>query len=221
MNPPTATVAIVEDDAGIRSGWRALVNQMPGYCCVGEYGSAEEALRLLPQKPAELVLMDIDLPGLSGIECTRELVRLLPGVEVIMLTMFGDQDHLFESLRAGACGYLLKRSTPQALREALDQARQGGAPMSPQIARQVVTHFRSHHAVGPAEAEASCETLSKRESEVLQLLAEGYPYKNIADALHLTIDTVRTYIRRIYQKLQVNSRTEAVVRFLRETQGSR
>jgi DNA-binding NarL/FixJ family response regulator len=224
-NPPkmtssTATVAIVEDDPGIRAGWSALINQMNGYRCIGEYGSAEEALRELPLHPADLVLMDIGLPQLSGIECTRRLTQILPGAEIIMLTMFGDQDHLFESLRAGACGYLLKRSTPQALREALDQARSGGAPMSPQIARQVVTHFRSRPTPAAPDTGVGCENLSKRESEVIQLLAEGHPYKNIADALGITIDTVRTYIRRIYQKLQVNSRTEAVVRYLSETRAS-
>jgi DNA-binding NarL/FixJ family response regulator len=214
MTRSPVTVAIVEDDAGIRAGWSAIINQMKDYRCIGEYGSAEDALRELPLRPANLVLMDIDLPRLSGIECTRQLTRLLPSTEIIMLTMFGDQDHLFESLRAGACGYLLKRSTPQALREALDQARNGGAPMSPQIARQVVSHFRSGAGAAPPESAANCETLSKRELEVIQLLAEGHPYKNIAATLGLTIDTVRTYIRRIYQKLQVNSRTEAVVRYL-------
>jgi DNA-binding NarL/FixJ family response regulator len=145
------------------------------------------------------------------------LKLLAPKVEVVMLTMFGDRDNLFEALQAGACGYLLKRTTPDALKDALDQARTGGAPMSPQIARQVVAFFQNKPTPPPsaaAKSSAEVETLSAREAEVLRLLAEGQPYKTIAAELELTIDTVRTYIRRIYQKLQVNSRTEAVVKFL-------
>lgn len=213
----TTSVAIVEDDAEIRAGWRAIINRMRGYRCTAEFGSAEAALEKLPVSPPDIVLMDINLPGKSGIECTRELKLLAPKVEVVMLTMFGDRDNLFEALQAGACGYLLKRTTPEALRDALDQARTGGAPMSPQIARQVVAFFQNKPAPPPsaaAKSTAEVETLSTREAEVLRLLAEGQPYKTIASELELTIDTVRTYIRRIYQKLQVNSRTEAVVKFL-------
>jgi DNA-binding NarL/FixJ family response regulator len=208
------TVAIVEDDEGIRAAWKAIINRMSGYRCIAEFGTAEEALAKLPTVVPQIVLMDINLPGMSGIACTRELKRLLPEVEVVMLTMFGDRDNLFEALQAGACGYLLKRTTPEAFREALDQARSGGAPMSPQIARQVVEFFRRQVPAPAGKPNNEVESLSPREAEVLRLLAEGQAYKNIAAALELTIDTVRTYIRRIYQKLQVNSRTEAVVKFL-------
>jgi len=210
----STAVAIVEDDAGIRAGWCAIVNRMPGYRCVADFGSAEQALAQLPKDPPEIVLMDINLPGKSGIQCTRELKRLAPKVEVVMLTMFGDRDHLFEALQAGACGYLLKRTTPDGLKDALDQARCGGAPMSPQIARQVVEFFQRKTPPPASKPNAELEGLSGREAEVLRLLAEGQPYKNIATQLELTLDTVRTYIRRIYQKLHVNSRTEAVVKFL-------
>jgi DNA-binding NarL/FixJ family response regulator len=218
MMPPDAghatTVAIVEDDAAIRAAWKAIINRMPGYRCVAEFGTAEEALAKLPKAAPEIVLMDINLPGKSGIECTRELKGLAPKTEVVMLTMFGDRDNLFEALQAGACGYLLKRTTPDALREALDQARSGGAPMSPQIARQVVEFFQRQTPLAASASSAEVESLSPREAEVLRLLAEGQPYKNIAAELELTMDTIRTYIRRIYQKLHVNSRTEAVVKFL-------
>ncbi|MEY2598342.1 MAG: hypothetical protein RLZZ142_601 [Verrucomicrobiota bacterium] len=212
---PSTPVAIVEDDPGIRAGWKAILNRMPGYHCSADYPSAEAALAHLPSAPPEIVLMDINLPGMNGIECTRQLLRILPSLDIVMLTMFGDHDNLFEALRAGACGYLLKRTTPEALREALQQAKAGGAPMSPQIARQMVTFFRSVDAVSQTSpASPGIENLSSRETDVLRLLAEGQPYKTIADALDLTIDTIRTYIRRIYKKLQVNSRTEAVVRYL-------
>lgn len=226
MIPPDSenvtTVAIVEDDDGIRAGWCAIIGRMRGYRCVASFATAEEALAELPKNPPEIVLMDINLPGKSGIECTRELKALVPKVDVVMLTMFGDRDNLFEALQAGASGYLLKRTTPDALKDALDQARSGGAPMSPQIARQVVEFFQRQAPPSPSPSHAELESLSAREAEVLRLLAEGQPYKNIAAQLDLTLDTVRTYIRRIYQKLHVNSRTEAVIKFLqREGRGER
>lgn len=219
LDPVEVTkVAIVEDDADIRAGWMAIVNRMPGYRCIAGCGSAEAALAELPKALPDIVLMDIHLPGKSGIECTRELKLLAPKTEVVMLTMFGDRDSLFEALQAGACGYLLKRTTPDALKEALDQARSGGAPMSPQIARQVVEFFRSQTVQPATRPSVEIQSLSSREADVLKLLSEGQAYKTIAAELAITLDTVRTYIRRIYHKLHVNSRTEAVVKFL-ESEG--
>ena len=218
MMPPevddTTTVAIVEDDAAIRAAWKAIINRMPGYRCVADFGTAEEALVELPKTVPTVVLMDINLPGKSGIECTRELKQLVLKTEVVMLTMFGDRDNLFEALQAGACGYLLKRTTPDALKEALDQTRDGGAPMSPQIARLVVEFFQRQSRPRPANRALSWKVSRLARQMYCGYLAEGQPYKNIAEALDLTIDTIRTYIRRIYQKLHVNSRTEAVVKFL-------
>lgn len=216
MSRPVS-VAIVEDDPLLLASWVKIVTRMPGYRCRGQYGSAEAALEDLPGNPPDFVLMDINLPGMSGIECTRNLKRILPQVDVIMLTMFADGDNLFDSLRAGACGYLLKRTTAAALKDALDLARIGGSPMSPQIARQVVHFFQQKESKPKAD---ELEKLSDREAEILRLLSEGHPYKEIADHLGISMDTVRTHIRRIYHKLHVHSRTEAVVKYLDAKHGS-
>jgi DNA-binding NarL/FixJ family response regulator len=207
------TVSIVEDDPLIRAGWVKIISRAPGYRCVSDFGSAEIALAEMPKNVPDFVLMDINLPGKSGIDCTRELKRRFPQIEIVMLTMFDDRDNLFEALRAGASGYLLKRTTPAALLEALKELKVGGSPMSPQIARQVVQFFRKNE---PAAETASMgvEKLSARENEILRCLAEGRQYKEIADQLQLSMDTVRTYIRRTYEKLHVHSRTEAVVKYL-------
>lgn len=205
-------ISIIEDDPIIRASWVKIINRAAGYCCLSDFPSAEAALEDLPKNPPDFVLMDINLPGKSGIECTRELKRLLPNVEIVMLTMFGDRDNLFEALRAGASGYLLKRTTPTALLKALKELKSGGSPMSPQIARQLVQFFRGSE-LAPAAA-AGVEKLSERENEILRCLAEGRHYKEIADQLQISMDTVRTYIRRTYEKLHVHSRTEAVVKYL-------
>ncbi|EDY20608.1 two component transcriptional regulator, LuxR family [Chthoniobacter flavus Ellin428] len=207
------TLSIVEDDPVIRAGWVKIINRSTGYRCISDYGSAEAALAGLVKEPPDFVLMDINLPGKSGIECTRELKRRLPKLEIVMLTMFDDRDNLFEALRAGASGYLLKRTSPAGLLEALNQLKAGGSPMSPQIARQVVHFFRQNEPAAEANG-AVIEKLSARENEILRCLAEGRHYKEIADQLNLSMDTVRTYIRRTYEKLHVHSRTEAVVKYL-------
>lgn len=208
------TISIVEDDPIIRAGWVKIVNRATGYRCLSDFGSAEAALAVLPDNPPDFVLMDINLPGMSGIDCTRELKRKMPRLEIIMLTMFDDRDNLFEALRAGASGYLLKRTTAKALVEALNQVKGGGSPMSPQIARQVVNFFRQNEPEAAAAASSGLEILSGRETEILKCLAEGRHYKEIADQLGLSMDTVRTYIRRTYEKLHVHSRTDAVVKYL-------
>lgn len=214
--PQEITVAIVEDDATIRKGWVSVLEGLEGYRMRGEFGSGEEALAELPKNPPDFVLMDINLPGMSGIECTRELKQQVPYVEILMLTMFGDLERIFDALRAGASGYLLKRTSPEALKAAMEEVRLGGAPMSRFVARQILEHFRHPEVVEkPAEEPSErVENLSPKESEILKLLAEGCPYKEIADHVNVHIETVRTHIRRIYLKLHVHSRTEAAVKYL-------
>lgn len=206
------TVSIIEDDPVVRASWVKVVNRIPGYRCLSDFPTAETAIEGLPKNPPDFVLMDIDLPGKSGIECTRELKRLVPKTEIVMLTMFGDRCNLFEALGAGAIGYLLKRTTSAALAEAFEVLREGGSPMSPQIARQVVQFFRK----GEPEREAEAlEVLSERENEIVRCLARGLAYQEIATLLQISIGTLRTYIRRAYEKLHVHSRTEAVVKYLK------
>ncbi len=220
--PRPSTVALVEDDALIRSGWTKILERMAGFCCCGEYASGEEALAEIPKQPPDFVLMDIRLPGMSGIECTRALKDRLPNLEVIMLTMFDDSDLVFEALRAGASGYLLKRSTPAALRQALEQVRAGGAPTSPEIARQIFQYFHRQPQPAPAKQTTDeMDKLSARETAILQRLAEGRPYKEIAAMLEISMQTVQTYIKRIYQKLHVHSRTDAVVKYLGSERAAR
>jgi DNA-binding NarL/FixJ family response regulator len=209
------SVAIVEDDASVRAGWVGILERLPGYQIAGEFGSGEEALEKLPKSPSDFVLMDINLPGMSGIECTRELKRRLPDVQVLMLTMFGDRDRIFDALRAGASGYLLKRTSPSALKASLEEALAGGAPMSPYVARQVVQYFQTPKAASPdPERVSEMDRLSPKENDVLKLLSEGCQYKEIAEKCEISMDTVRTHIRRIYHKLHVHSRTDAVVKYL-------
>lgn len=209
----SVAVAIVEDDDAIRAGWVNILGRLSGYRVEGEFSSGEEALARLPENPPDFVLMDINLPGMTGIECTRALKRLLPDVQVIMLTMFGDRDRIFDALRAGASGYLLKRTSPGALKAALEESLAGGAPMSPYVARQVVQYFQKS-ASQPAERITEVDRLSPKENGILKLLSEGCQYKEIADKLEISMDTVRTHIRRIYHKLHVHSRTDAVVKYL-------
>jgi DNA-binding NarL/FixJ family response regulator len=203
------TVAIVEDNKNLREDLADLIASRRGFRCAGAFASAEDALKSLPEKPPDVVVMDINLPKMSGIECTRELKSRLPETEVVMLTMFDDTELIFAALRAGASGYLLKRAAPTDLLAAIEQVRAGGSPMSPEIARQVVQFFQAEK-----PAPAASEDLSERERELLSLLARGKQYKEIADHLGISTDTVRSHIRRIYRKLHVHSRTEAAVKFL-------
>lgn len=203
------TIAIVEDDKNLREDLADLVASRKGFRCTGAFPSAEDALRSLPERPPDVVVMDINLPKMSGIECTRELKSRLPQTEVVMLTMFDDTKLIFAALRAGASGYLLKRAAPTELLAAIEQVRAGGSPMSPEIARRVVHFFQAEK-----PAPAGSEDLSERERELLSLLARGKQYKEIADQLGISTDTVRSHIRRIYRKLHVHSRTEAAVKFL-------
>ena len=205
------TVAIVEDDAGIRDNLGALLNGSPGCRCVGACASGEEALVQVPFWRPEVVLMDINLPGMSGIECVARLKVKMPEVLVLMLTVYEDGDSIFRALKAGASGYLVKRLASDKLLEAIEEVMSGGAPMSCQIARKVVQFF---HQAGPSP-EVS-ENLSPRELEILDLLVAGYFFKEIADRLGISGETVRTHVNHIYRKLHVRSRTEAVVKYLRQ-----
>jgi DNA-binding NarL/FixJ family response regulator len=201
-------IAIVEDNQVIRESLAAYVHKDPELRCVCACGTAEEALETLPRERPDVVLMDIQLPHQSGIECTARLKQLLPEVRIIMVTVYGDPELIFKALRAGACGYLLKRCTPEELIAAVREVQQGGAPMSREIARKVIASFQE-----PAAAAAEVEELSPRERDILELLAEGQSNKQIADRLSLTENTVRWHLWHVYNKLHVRSRTEAVLKF--------
>lgn len=202
-------VAIVEDDEGIRASLVNMLNRSSDCRSICTYPDAESALAELPGHKPDVVLMDINLPAIDGIECVRRLKKDMPSVQFIMLTVYSDSDRLFRSLMAGASGYLLKRTPSPGLLAAIREVRAGGSPMTPQIARQVVQHFRSV----PATA-SELEKLTPRETEILAQLSQGFLYKEIGDNLGISMDTVRTYIRKIYDKLQVHSRTAAMIKFL-------
>jgi DNA-binding NarL/FixJ family response regulator len=205
------TVSIVDDEADLREHIAGYLAAAGNIRCLSAYASAEEALKHLPQDQPEVILMDINLGEMDGIECVRHLAVLMPKAQVLMLTVFEDTDQIFRALAAGASGYLLKRSPPKKLLEAIEEVCAGGSPMSAPIARKVVQSFKA----APKRADQSAE-LSERERAVLDGLAAGLAYKQIADQLEISIHTVRNYIRRIYEKLHVCSRTEAVAKFLKK-----
>lgn len=212
------SVSIIEDDAQARSILARWLKRAEGFCCVSEHGSAESALEGLPNEKPDVVLTDINLPGIDGVECIRRVKPGLPDTRFMMLTVYEDSDHIFHALEAGACGYLLKQTPRAELLAALHDVHQGGSPMTSNIARKVVQSFqRSTPPLSPSA------DLSARESEVLDLLARGFLYKEIADTLKISVPTVNTYIRRIYEKLHVRSRAQAVARYahlpLREETG--
>lgn len=207
------SVAIVEDNFTVGAALRRIVEGTPGFACAGLWRSAEDALAKIPAFRPDVVLMDIHLPGLSGIEATARLKRDLPEVLVIMVTVYRDHDKIFDALKAGACGYLLKRSSPAEIRRALVDVREGGAPMSAEIARRVVETFHR-----PTRIPDETAQLSKRETEILELLTQGLANKEIADRLGLSTETVRVHLKRIYDKLHVHSRTEAAIKY-RDTTG--
>jgi len=196
-----ATVAIVEGHASIRRGWMRVWESWPGYRATGEYRNGEEALELLPHNPPDFVLMDIDLPGSSGIECTRELKRIMPDTVILALTMFGEKDRIFQALRAGASCYFLKRIRPIALKAAMDDILMGGALMTPPIARLVVKHFQSTISSRKVNGESGLNCLSFEENEVMRLISQGSQHSKIATDLHISLDAVRASLRRTYQKL--------------------
>jgi len=203
------TVAIVEDSPGVRRSLELLLNESPGFKCVGAFSTGEEALKHLPRLAPEVVLMDVHLPNMSGIECTARLRQLLPATQVVMLTVYTDTEKIFKALRAGASGYLLKRSSPDKILEAIREVKAGGAPMTGDIARRVVEAFKE-----PVAAPSAPSQLSRREEEVLELLAKGAANKEIAATLSISLDTVRYHLKHIYEKLHVRSRTEAVAKYV-------
>ncbi len=205
------TVSIVDDEADLRKHIAGYLAAAGDIVCKSAYASAEEALQHLPQDKPDVILMDINLGHMDGIECVRRLTVLMPGAQVLMLTVFEDTDQIFSALAAGASGYLLKRMSPKTLLEAIKEVCAGGSPMSAPIARKVVHSFKA----APARGDESVD-LSPRERSVLDGLAAGLAYKQIADQLGVSIHTVRNYIRRIYEKLHVRTRTEAVAKFLRK-----
>jgi len=201
-------VAIVEDNKTTREGLETIVNLSPDFRCVRTCPTAEEALRVLPELAPELVLMDIQLPNMSGVDCVARLRELLPDVKAIMVTVYEDPDRIFRALRAGASGYLLKRATPEEVLAAMREVHHGGGAMSGEIARKVIGYFREQ-----ATAAAAVDQLTAREREVLELVVSGLSNKEIADRLNVTLAAVRFHLKHIYQKLHVHSRTEAVLKY--------
>ncbi len=209
MESMAISVSIVEDSDQVRGTLARLISRAEGFTCLSQFPSAEAALEGLPQERPNVVLMDINLPKMNGIECVRQLKALVPSAQILMLTVYEDSDRIFNSLLAGASGYLLKR-TPQAeILEAIADVHRGNSPMTGHIARKVVQYFNQR-----GHADSEIDRLSKREREVLDHLARGVPYKEIADVLSLSIDTVRIHIKGIYSKLHVHSRGEAVAKYL-------
>jgi DNA-binding NarL/FixJ family response regulator len=203
------SVSIVEDNAQVRGSLAKLIDGAPGFRCVSRHGSAEEALKELPKILPEVVLMDINLPGMNGVECVRRLKPQLPGTQLIMLTVYQNTEHIFNALAAGATGYMLKQTPPAELLAAIKEVQGGGSPMSSHIARKIVQSFQQ-----TAVASAEAQSLSPREAEVLDLLAKGFLYKEIAEQMKVSYATVHTHIRHVYEKLHVRSRTEAVAKHL-------
>jgi len=208
--PKPIGVAIVEDDAALREGLTMLISGTSGYRLAGVYGSVEDALAAPPAGSPDVLLLDIHLPGMMGSEGVRPLRAKFPRLQVMMLTVFAEEDKVFESICNGACGYLLKKTPPARLLEAIREAHEGGSPMSPEIARKVITLFRkTHEPVQPSER------LTPHEARLLKLLSEGHSYQSAGGELGITINTVRNYIRSIYEKLHVHSKSEAVSKALK------
>jgi len=204
------TVAIVEDNAVMRKTFGQWIDASPEFRCVFSCATAEEALSEIPRLKPDVVLMDINLPGESGIACTAQLKEKLPEVQVIIVTVYRNHELIFQALQAGACGYLLKRSSPEELLKAISEVLSGGAPMTSEIARMLVEAFQKKP-VNPA----SSDGLTQRESEILGLLSEGLSNKEIASRVKISYDTVRAHLRHIYEKLHVRGRTQAVRKYLK------
>lgn len=198
-------VSIVEDDVKFRGTLARLIDSTEGFSCVSRHPDPENALRELPVSQPEVVLMDINMPGMSGVDCVRPLKLLLPSVQIVMLTVYDDADLIFKALSAGAAGYLLKQSTPDQIVHAVRNVHAGGSPMTSQIARKVVASFQLQ-----TTRMANYQKLTEREQEVLNQLAQGSTYAEIAEALTISYDTVRAHIRSIYEKLHVHSATQAI-----------
>lgn len=205
------TVSIVEDSEQVRTTLARLIDRAEGFKCLSQHSNAEAALEILPNERPDVVLMDINLPGINGVECVRKLKQISPTIQVLMLTVYEDTENIFNALAAGASGYLLKRTSKDELLAAIQDVKNGGSPMTAHIARKVVQSFQRS---GPSQQ--ASDNLSPREQQVLDCLAKGFLYKEIAENMGVSYETVHTYIRRIYEKLQVRTRTEAVAKFLRQ-----
>lgn len=204
------SVSIIEDDPSARQILAGWINQAKGFRCVSKHGTAASALLQIPQEKPDIVLVDINLPDLTGIQIVERLKPLLPDKHFVILTVYEDTDHIFAALAAGASGYLLKESGRDRLIDSLKEVHEGGSPMSSYIARKVVQSFQH-----PPQERSELSSLGAREREVLELLAQGYYYKEIAESLHIALPTVNTYIQRIYDKLHVRSRSRAVAKYTR------
>jgi len=207
--PSLIHIALVEDDDEIRANLAYRINGHSAFHLVGAFANAESALAELPKQKVDVVLMDINLPGMDGVECVRRLKARMGTTQFVMLTVYEDSNRLFKSLVAGASGYLLKRTTPSKLMAAIREAHRGGSPMTPQIARLVVQHFQQ-----TSEPSSEIEKLTAREKDVLDQLSKGFRYKEIVENLAISEGTLHSHIRNIYEKLHVHSRTEAVVKYL-------
>ena len=207
----TIRVGIVEDNEKVRDGLEVLINASPEFSCVSTCQTAEEAIRLMPRKDPDVVLMDIGLPGMSGIQCVEELKKQMPALQVMMLTVYEDDEKIFKTLVAGATGYILKNTMPTEIFEAIRDLHNGGSPMSSPIARRVVQAFSQM-----GKSSRDLENLTERENEILALVAKGFRDKEVAGQFFISIETVRKHLRNIYQKLHVRSRTEAVLKFLNQ-----
>lgn len=210
------SVSIVEDDARVRASLARLIDSTQGFRCVSNHSSAEDALKEIPKYKPNVVLMDINLPGINGVECSRQLKPQMPATQIIMLTVYQNTEHIFNALAAGATGYMLKQTPPVELIAAIKEVNAGGSPMSGHIARKLVQSFQQ-----PVSNSPESQSLSPREAEVLDLLAKGFLYKEIAESMKVTYATVHTHIRHIYEKLHVRSRTEAVAKHLNQNRPRR
>jgi DNA-binding NarL/FixJ family response regulator len=207
------TVGIVEDNRTLREGFETLLNRTPGFKCVCTCETVAEALKKIPKAQPDVVLMDIQLPDSTGVECTARVKQQMPAVQIVIVTVYEDSERIFQALRAGACGYLLKRAEPEKIIAAIKEAHEGGVPMTPEIARKVIGQFRQQAATA-----AQVEGLTDREREVLELVMRGLGNKAIADRLSVTVAAVKWHLQHIYEKLHVHSRTEAALK-LKQGQG--
>jgi DNA-binding NarL/FixJ family response regulator len=201
-------VGIVEDNKTVREGFETLLNRTAGFQCVCACDTVADALEKIPKAQPDVVLMDIQLPDATGVECTAKLKELLPALHIVIVTVYEDSERIFQALRAGACGYLLKRAQPEKVLAAVREAHEGGVPMTPEIERKVIGQFR-----GQAATAQQVESLSDREREVLELVMHGLGNKAIADRLGVTVAAVKWHLQHIYEKLHVHSRTEAALKF--------
>ena len=208
-------VGIVEDNKTLREGFETLLNRTPGFQCVCTCATVADALRDIPKAAPDVVLMDIQLPDSTGVECTARIKELLPAVHIVIVTVYEDSERIFQALRAGACGYLLKRAEPEKIIAAIREAREGGVPMTPEIARKVIGQFRNQ-----VTAEQEVESLTDREREVLELVMHGMANKAIAERLGVSVAAVKWHLQHIYDKLHVHSRTEAALKFRQGTSAS-